>query len=209
VATLEGINQKVNLGRNEEIGLIIYSDLAVFISNDYPGSGNRQLYFNQADDIKRLKEIFEQKNLPTISLAEDFESKSSILRCVTREPQQTIKSDSSNNTQPCIGKDKANKHFENLIKARMLSDDCIPVNGKVLIENYNGESITYTTMTYRCVKTEGRKTITCKGKWAGDLKGCIQNQFSLVNWRKISRENAIRDSLYLHKLERKINGEVR
>lgn len=207
--TLAGINKKVDLGRQEEIGLIIYRDVAVFISNDYPGSGNRQVYFREADNIKRLTTIFEQKNLPIISLAENFESQSATLRCVElsldrQYDNNKANGDSINDTKPCTRAQKANKQFEKLIEARRLSEDCTPIDGKVLIENYNGESITYTNMKYRCVKEERPKTITCKGKWVGDIKGCIRNQFSLLNWIDNSRKNVFQNNKLIRKLDNEI-----
>ncbi len=86
--------------------------------------------------------------------------------------------------------------------------DCAPIIGQVLIENYNGDPITYTKMVYSCgnLKDSPRKTITCKGKWTGDLKGCIENRFSLSQWIEDSKEKKLKNGDDIKRLRKKIEA---
>lgn len=204
-STLAGISQKIKLGRNDEVGLIVYKDQAVFISNDYPGSGNRQVYFRDKNSIAVLKKIFQEKDLLNKTVNENFQEESSTLICINRGLKEI--SDSFDK-HLCRGGEKADRQFEVLVDERA-KEDCTAVDGKVLIENYNGDSITYTRMTYSCGKEKKRHTITCKGKWAGDLKGCLENKFTLTNWINKSEKIIFKKQKQQRELEDKINGATR
>lgn len=67
--------------------------------------------------------------------------------------------------------------------------DCTPVSGEVLTE-----PTTYTKMVYTCgnLKNSPRKSITCKGNWVGDFKGCMENRFLLSEWLREFEEKDLK-----------------
>ncbi len=191
------IKEKIQQDRQNEVGLILYTDIAIIIFNDHPGSGSRQVHFRDKKDIETLKAAFERSKLPNVTVNETFQKDSSTLRCKSRKQEKEAELE-SRNEYPCSGGEKAKEQFEVMllerklgaILAKKMKENCKITANRLAIEQYGTTEKTYTIITYSC-GNEPAKTITCNGNKMFDLDSCLNNQFNLSNWEE--RDNYSND----------------